>query len=56
MRKSTTTNEYRCCYCRTTNEYTFSLQQKKQGLHKKKTLKVPCSTCDDTVLANKRGA
>lgn len=56
MRKSGDKADFRCCYCGTTNTYTYTVGERKQRLHKKKTLEVPCSTCGDTVLGNKRGA
>jgi DNA-directed RNA polymerase subunit RPC12/RpoP len=46
---------FRCCYCRTENDYTFDRGEMNRGLHKKKTQPVSCSTCGDRVLQNMKG-
>ena len=47
---------FRCCYCRTENDRIFNRHEMNRGLHKEKTLKVPCARCGEDTVQNELGA
>lgn len=49
-------DRFRCCICTTINEREFSKNDQLAGLSKRKTLKMPCSSCGDDTVQNKLGA